>query len=70
MKKGMIFMKINAKFKSFTDGLAIFLAVLIAVYLMTGFIQIGSKKSSDNPLDDTPEPNFHQPQFFGKIILY
>ena len=46
MKKGMIFMKINAKFKSFTDGLAIFLAVLIAVYLMTGFIQIGSKNSS------------------------
>lgn len=35
----------DPKFKSFTDGLAIFLAILIAIYLMVGFIKIDNGKS-------------------------
>ena len=35
----------DPKFKSFTDGLAIFLAILIAIYLMVGFIKLDNGKS-------------------------
>ncbi len=36
-------MKTKAKFKSFTDGLAVFLAVLIAIYFLIGFMKTDSK---------------------------
>ena len=39
-------MKINGIFKNFTDGLAVFLAVLIAVYIMTGYIKTDSGKNA------------------------
>ncbi len=48
-------MKINGKFKSFTDGLAIFLAVLIAVYILTGYIKSDSGKNTSMTMSEKIE---------------
>lgn len=48
----------NQKFKSFTDGLAIFLAVLIAIYLLTGYIKTDNHKGDPLTMSEKVEKLF------------
>lgn len=63
-------MKINGRFKSFTDGLAIFLAVLIAIYIMTGYIKSDSGKSVSMSMSEKVEKLITTPAYRIYINIF
>lgn len=63
-------MKINGRFKSFTDGLAIFLAVLIAIYILTGYIKSDSGKNVSMSMSEKVEKLITTPAYRIYIDIF